>query len=174
MTDITLNFGKHKGQKLSEVPVNYVEWLSKQLFICGSQDAPLAARAFLKSQPARMPRFRDRVTLGGYIVTAEEQEDEWRERQAYEDECDAALAEHRVLSWTASNGKDIEIIVWAADDILVRVGSFDEHRVEGFQPVPASQQTRAKAMGVVCQLGPVGLTAERKAVVEAAIRKFQK
>lgn len=174
MTDITLTFGKYKGQKLSEVPTDYVEWLSKQLFICGKQDVPLAARAFLKSQPAKMPRFHDIVTKGGYIVTVDEQEDEWRERQAYEDECDAALAEHRVLSWTATNGKDIEIIVWDASDILVKVGSFDEHRVEGFQPVAVSQQARAKAMGVVCQLGPVGLTAERKAVVEAAIRKFQK
>lgn len=47
MEDITLTFGKHRGKHLSEVPVDYVRWLSEQSTIMGKTDIPAAAKAFL-------------------------------------------------------------------------------------------------------------------------------
>ncbi len=49
--DIVLNFGKHKGSKLSQVPVEYVRWLSEQSTICGKHDIPQAAKVYLASLP---------------------------------------------------------------------------------------------------------------------------
>lgn len=49
--DITLTFGKHNGKKLSQVPTDYVRWLSEQSTICGKGDIPQAAKSFLATLP---------------------------------------------------------------------------------------------------------------------------
>lgn len=49
--DVTLSFGKHRGKKLSEVPVDYLRWLAEQPTILGKRDVPQAAQAYLASLP---------------------------------------------------------------------------------------------------------------------------
>ena len=174
VTDLTLTFGKYKGKKLSEVPADYVKWLSEQLFICGKQDVPQAARAFLESQPAKMPHFTGyQSKYGGYYVSVDEQESAWEQEQIEKQQADDLRRECCVLEWTASSGQAIEVWVSSAESVMVSVDGKD-YNFCSFKPVPAAQAARAKAMGIVCQLGPIGLTAERKAIVEAAIRKYQK
>ncbi len=50
MNDITLTFGKHSGKKLSEVPSDYLAWLTEQ-DIRKQPEAAQAAKAFLAEHP---------------------------------------------------------------------------------------------------------------------------
>lgn len=70
MSDITLNFGKHKGKKLSQVPTDYVRWLSEQGTICGKKDIPQAAKEFIASLPKEVAN----ATRYSKPTTAEEAE----------------------------------------------------------------------------------------------------
>jgi hypothetical protein len=51
MLDITLIFGKHHGKKFSQIPIEYVHWLSAQATICGGTEIPQAAKAYLATLP---------------------------------------------------------------------------------------------------------------------------
>lgn len=49
MDDTRINFGKHKGKRLSEIPLDYVQWLAKKSF---DQEIRQAAHAYLERHPA--------------------------------------------------------------------------------------------------------------------------
>lgn len=72
-----------------------------------------------------------------------------------------------LLSWTASNGSQISI-QYSRSGSGLDVGfdvSVDGMVYENCQMVPAPE--KYQAAGLVAKLGPVGLTAERKAVLES-------
>ncbi|SRR6266849_8337422 len=91
-----------------------------------------------------------------------------REEQAEADRIEALNAEEdeakqEILSWTASNGAEIRVRYprnGRGFDVIV--GS-EWH--ESCEMVPAPEKFRA--VGIVAKLGPVGLTAERKAILES-------
>ena len=60
MTDITLNFGKHVGKKLSECPISYIWWLSEQESIKRQPEAPAAAQAYLASEEGKQKSKKER------------------------------------------------------------------------------------------------------------------
>lgn len=53
MADSTLNFGKHAGKRLSEIPLSYVEWLSEQESIRKQPEVVEVAKKFLAEQAAQ-------------------------------------------------------------------------------------------------------------------------
>ncbi len=91
-----------------------------------------------------------------------------REEQAEADRIDAMNAEEdeanqEILSWTASNGAEIRVRLPHSGrgfDVIV-----DGKWYESVEMVPAPEKFRA--VGIVAKLGPVGLTAERKAILES-------
>lgn len=87
--DITLNFGKHAGKHLSEIPLSYVEWLSEQDSIRKQPEAVKAAKAFLAEQVAQgrrperkyaAPRTVDEAKKYSWMIT--HVESEYLQRQA--------------------------------------------------------------------------------------------
>jgi hypothetical protein len=91
---------------------------------------------------------------------------EYERVEALREEEDEAKME--ILSWTAGNGSKI-VVRFAHSgrgyDITVDGKWFEDCEIS---PVPAAQAAAAKAAGIVAKLGPVGLTAERKAMCERA------
>ena len=119
----------------------------------------------------KMPTFKGYIGYQGAYVSVDEQEAAWLEDQISDQEAEDYRKEHCVLDWEASNGQSIEVWVRDADAIMVILAG-KEYRFCEFKAIPASQQAKASQMGIVCTLGPIALNAERKAIVDAAIRKF--
>jgi hypothetical protein len=87
--DITLNFGKHIGKKLSGIPLSYVEWLSEQESIRKQPEAVQAAKAFLAEQASQgkkperkyaAPRTKQEAEKYSWMIT--HVESEYLQRQA--------------------------------------------------------------------------------------------
>ncbi len=219
MNDITLTFGKHNGKKLSECPYGYIEWLAKQVTICGKEAIPQAARDLIKEMPvtlypcktiedaeklswmaskgnerAAATLLAERAARGdkdGYVTFYGDDDDEmlfkisddgtgyvtsrWEIEEEAERNREEAITEaekeaHPDLEWFAQSGQHIKI--WIDEnydnDMQVYIVDIDGVKNERIiDDVPAKKRTWAKQNGVVAVLGGVGLTAERKAILEA-------
>ena len=225
MSDITLTFGKHNGKKLSECPYGYIEWLAKQVTICGKEDIPQAARALVATMPvvlypcntiedaeklswmasARGDRralatlLAERSARGdkdgyvsfigddddemlfkisddgtGYVTSREEIQDDL-ERAEEEAVAEAEKEAHPDLEWIAQSGQHIKIWneghvdVFAPEPNTYLVSIDGKKRECIMDGVPFKKRAQAKAHGIVAVLVPsnVGLTAERKAILES-------
>lgn len=119
-------------------------------------------------------RSNDYYTFKAGAAYATSEEIEERKAREAEDAEDAedVRREHCVLEYQASSsGQEIEIWVWSAENISVKVNGRGYDFCE-FASIPAGQREAAASAGVVVKLGPIGLTAERKAIIDAAIRKL--
>lgn len=80
---------------------------------------------------------------------------------------------HRVSWVSPASGKAIEVFVWSKQHIEVFVDGKRQAILERdeccFRAVPEKQLIQAKANGIVCKLGPLGVTAEQKAEIEAKL-----
>lgn len=114
---------------------------------------------------------------GGYFAGTQADIDERARDEEEEAKAEAEREAHPDLEWASQSGETIK--VWAEyredEDIAVLV-LLKGQKVQGLlRDVPAKQQAWAKVNGIVAiigtRLGNVGLTAERKAALEAALQK---
>ncbi len=88
-----------------------------------------------------------------------------KQAEAFDQQADDAFMAKHAVCWTAKSGQMIEVLV--TDGImLLSIDGHNQQEVE-FSPLPAKQAEAYRAAGIVAKLGPVGVTAERKAAIEA-------
>ncbi len=75
-SDITLTFGKHKGEKLSDVPNNYKAWLSEQDWI----DDSIKLALFSKAHIYRANRDAEREDLEETLLDMQAEYNDWQWR----------------------------------------------------------------------------------------------
>ncbi len=113
---------------------------------------------------------------GGFFAGTQADIDERAREEEEEAREEAEREAHPDLEWVSQSGETIK--VWAEDredeEIVVTV-LLKGQKVQGLlRDVPPNQRSWAKINGIVAvigtRLGNVGLTAERKAAIEAALR----
>lgn len=70
------------------------------------------------------------------------------------------------ITWNTQQGQEVVITIKNTHYVVAVAGNVYA-RPTDFSPVPAAQAAKAAQMGVVASLGPVAVTAERKALIEA-------
>jgi hypothetical protein len=96
--------------------------------------------------------------------------DEWEAAEAAaaaEKAADDEIMAKHAVRWTAKSGQMIEVFV-ADSMMLLSIDGHDQQEVK-FEALPAKQAEAYRAAGIVAKLGPVGVTAERKAAIEARL-----
>jgi len=191
--DITIEFGKHKGKKLSEIPLDYVEWMGKQQRLQGKESLVLEVKAFLAEQqkqedekPIDWDAFiaanpvKDRYDTKYYRTHYSEDEIEHMRQEdrllAQEAEEEFAYKEKYVAcSWT-SYGEKIEIEVKEDGQINATVtAAWYEH---GIMRKPNDKEKRTMSTNIVAVLDfgtlRLGLTEERKQAIERKVASWKK
>jgi hypothetical protein len=166
MSDIILTFGKHKGEKLSQVPADYCVWLADNAYNAGVKRAARERLAIQK------PVSGDRYTNAWHqFYCSEDEIEEARKLDRIQTQEDEEEAEKCRLEWTTDSGHEI-IVQYKLDDTNPWTPTLYLICIDGKWQSPARDilpYTNPAFPNVAAKVGNVGLTAERRDALLAMV-----